>query len=175
MGLAKMGSSVSAVLPCREPRLIMPDAGKAVANAPSAPPQIPHKFGFSGVIPTRYPQTIRHSPAHGGTAARMGLLALASKDAGRTGWRGSRSRMTQGATDPLLSGRSRVRVAVGALRLSDLGERGSGAYRAASKPFRLRPLRTLPDRHPPSRTWWCCAEPRTAAAQILTTMPARAG
>jgi Zn-dependent alcohol dehydrogenase len=42
------------------------------------------------------------------------IAALAGWDAGRGGWRGSRCRTAQGTTGPLLSGRSRVRVAVGA-------------------------------------------------------------
>jgi hypothetical protein len=65
--------------------LVMADADKPAAKTPSAPPQNPHKSGSSGLEPTRNPQTIRHYPAHGGTAARIDLLALTSHYAGRTG------------------------------------------------------------------------------------------
>jgi hypothetical protein len=40
----------------------------------------------------------------------MDLLALTSQYAGRWGWRGLRSRMAQGATELLVSGRSAVRI-----------------------------------------------------------------
>jgi hypothetical protein len=72
------------------------------------------------VIPTRYPQTKRHSPAHGGTAATIDLLALTSRYAGSRGWRGSRSRMAQGATELLVSGRSAVRIRSPAPSISDV-------------------------------------------------------
>jgi hypothetical protein len=53
------------------------------------------------VIPTRYPQTMRHYPAHDGTAARMISLAFTSQHVGRRGWRGSRSRVVQEAIELL--------------------------------------------------------------------------
>jgi hypothetical protein len=103
-GTLRDGCAAHAVLP-----LIMPDAGKPAASTSPAPPQNPHKSGSSGAAPTRIPRTIRHYPAHGGIAARMDLLALTGHYAGRAGLARSRSRVAQGAIDPLKSGRSVVR------------------------------------------------------------------
>jgi hypothetical protein len=73
-------------------RLIMDwRADKQAAYTRPASPQNPHKFGSSWPIPTSYPQIIRHSSVHGGTAAKMDSLALTSQYTGGEGWRGSRS------------------------------------------------------------------------------------
>ena len=56
-----------------------------VVNRPGADwraPQNPHKSGSPAVAPTENPRTKRHSPAHGGTAASIGTLALKSLYAG---------------------------------------------------------------------------------------------
>jgi len=89
--------------------VVISESGKQAAGTLTAPPQNPHKFGVSDVIPTRYPQTMRHYSAHDSTAARMDLLVLTSQYAGRGGWRGFRSRVAQGAIELLKSGRSAVR------------------------------------------------------------------
>ncbi len=47
-----------------------------------ASPQNPHKPASAGRLPTKSPRTRRHSLAHGGTAASMVSLALASIYAG---------------------------------------------------------------------------------------------
>ena len=74
-------------------------------------------------IPTIYPQTIRHYPAHSGTAARMNLLVLTSQYAGSRVWRGLRSRVAQEATELLVSGWSAVRIRSPALSLLDVLKR----------------------------------------------------
>ena len=81
-------------------------------------PQNPHKSGSAGRLPTQNPRTRRHSPAHGGTAATMALLPLIGLYAGSAGLARLIAPVVPAATGLLLSGRSRVRVAVGAQVLS---------------------------------------------------------
>src|ERR1035441_579931 len=45
-------------------------------------PQNPHNSGNAAYSPTESPRTKRHPPAHGGTGAKMPLLALTSLYAG---------------------------------------------------------------------------------------------
>ena len=78
------------------------------------PPQNPHKSGPRRWFPTESPRTRRHSLAHDGTDANMPLPPLTGLYAGSTGLTILDLPVVPAATDLLLSGRSRVRVAVGA-------------------------------------------------------------
>src|SRR5450755_2150162 len=72
-------------------------------------PQNPHKSGSAASFPTESPRTKRHSPAHGGTGAKMALLALTSLYAGSAGLAILKLPVVRASTDPLKSGRSTVR------------------------------------------------------------------
>ena len=78
-------------------------------------PQNPHKSGSAARFPTESPRTKRHSPAHGGTAANMALVALTGLYAGSAGLAMLKLCVARSGTDLLLSGRSKVRILLGAL------------------------------------------------------------
>jgi hypothetical protein len=77
-------------------------------------PQNPHTSGSAEWFPTESPRTKRHSPAHDGTDANMPLPPLTGLYAGSAGLTILKLPVVRAATGLLLSGRSRVRVAVGA-------------------------------------------------------------
>jgi hypothetical protein len=62
-----------------------PGNRKAILTCMAASPQISHKSGSTAWFPTESPWTKGHSPAQGGTAASMALLALTSLYAGSAG------------------------------------------------------------------------------------------
>src|SRR5947209_3926215 len=72
-------------------------------------PQNPHKSGSAASFPTESPRTKRHSPAHGGTDAKMVLLALTSLYAGSAGLTILKLPVVRSGIDLLKSGRSAVR------------------------------------------------------------------
>src|ERR1035441_10406910 len=67
-------------------------------------PQNPHKSGSAASFPTESPRTKRHSPAHGGTGAKMASLALTSLYAGSTGLTVLELPVVRASTDLLKSG-----------------------------------------------------------------------
>ena len=81
--------------------------------------QVPHKtpqVRVPSMFPTRIPRIRRHFPAYAGTNAKVEQEPVTSLYAGDEGWAESSDKDRVFMTDPLLSGRSRVRVAVGAPR-----------------------------------------------------------
>ena len=60
-------------------------------------------------VPTESPRTKRHSPAQGGTGAKVALLALTSLYAGSAGLTTVELPVVRASTDLLKSGRSAVR------------------------------------------------------------------
>ena len=100
--------------PCRWHCLGAPGGPGTLPSCVSSAPQNPHKSGSARSFPTESPQAKRHSPAHDGTDANMPLPPLTGLYAGSAGLTILKLPVVRAATDLLLSGRSRVRVAVGA-------------------------------------------------------------
>ena len=100
--------------PCRWHCLGAPGGPGTLPSCVSSAPQNPHKSGSAEWFPTESPRTKRHSPAHDGTDANMPLPPLTGLYAGSAGLTILKLPVVRAATDLLLSGRSRVRVAVGA-------------------------------------------------------------
>src|ERR1017187_2414384 len=69
-------------------------------------PQNPRKSGSAAWFPTESPRTKRHSPVHGGTGAKMALLALTSLYAGSARLTILKLPAVRASTDLLKSGRS---------------------------------------------------------------------
>jgi len=105
--------------------LVLPGCSWRSGNLAELRVLVPHRIPTSpvrgGGFPTESPRTRRHSPAHDGTDANMPLPPLTVLYAGSTGLTILELPVVPAATGLLLSGRSRVRVAVGAPLLSRPG------------------------------------------------------